>query len=88
MFPELLIAFLIFTIAFTGMAIGVIISRKCLQGTCGGLANWKDGQGGSICDACTSPSPDCPVRPDANHRDLNSGDEKIHENDSARSLSR
>ena len=37
MFPELLIAFLIFVIAFTGMAIGVIVRRKCLDSKNNGL---------------------------------------------------
>ena len=57
--PEVLIAFAIFALAVTGMAIGVILRRKCLKGTCGGLANLRDEQGNSLCEACTNPSPEC-----------------------------
>lgn len=59
MLPELLIAFAIFALAILGMAIGVIVSRKRLKGTCGGLANLRDEEGNSLCEACTNPSPDC-----------------------------
>ncbi|MFQ5732680.1 MAG: (Na+)-NQR maturation NqrM [Planctomycetaceae bacterium] len=57
--PEFLIAFAVFALAVAGMAIGVILNRKRLKGTCGGLANLRDERGNSLCDACTSPSPEC-----------------------------
>lgn len=41
------------------MAVGVLFSNRNIKGSCGGLAQFKDAQGNSICDACTKPSPDC-----------------------------
>lgn len=49
----------IFLIAVAAMAIGVIVSNRRIQGSCGGLANMKDSQGRTMCDMCTHPSPDC-----------------------------
>ena len=45
--------------ALAGLAVGVIVSNRRIQGSCGGLANFKDRDGNSICDACTEPSPEC-----------------------------
>lgn len=53
------IVFGVFLIAFIGLAIGVIISNRRLQGSCGGLANMKDEQGNAMCMACEKPSEDC-----------------------------
>jgi len=50
----------IFALAVTGMAVGVILSNRRIKGTCGGLANMRDATGGSPCDFCINPSPDCP----------------------------
>ncbi|MEM9187467.1 MAG: FAD:protein FMN transferase [Planctomycetota bacterium] len=52
-----------FAVALGGMAIGVLISNRRIKGSCGGLAGFKDGEGNSICDACTSPSPECRGEP-------------------------
>ncbi|PHR90517.1 MAG: hypothetical protein COA78_35150 [Blastopirellula sp.] len=49
----------VFSVAMIGMAIGVIISNRRIKGSCGGLNQFKDSQGNSICDACTDPSPEC-----------------------------
>lgn len=49
----------VFVIALTGMAVGVMFSNREIKGSCGGLANLKDSQGRSICEACTNPSPEC-----------------------------
>jgi len=57
--PTILITIVVFAVALTGMAIGVILSNKCLKGSCGGLANMRDSEGQSICEACTNPSPEC-----------------------------
>ena len=54
-----LIAFSLFGVAILLMASGVILSNRRIKGSCGGLANFKDNQGNSVCDACTSPKPDC-----------------------------
>lgn len=54
-----LITFAAFGIALIGMAIGVILSNRRIKGSCGGLANFKDSEGNSICEACTNPAPEC-----------------------------
>lgn len=56
---EFLAAFLVFAVAIVGMAIGVILSRKRLKGSCGGLASLRDEHGRTMCEACTNPSPEC-----------------------------
>jgi uncharacterized protein len=64
MWPVFLIAFVVFALAVAGMAIGVIVARKRIQGSCGGLANLRDEHGRSMCEACSHPSPDCTGNPD------------------------
>jgi hypothetical protein len=54
-----LAALAIIAVAFVGMAIGVIVSNRGLKGTCGGLANMRDADGRTLCDACDNPSPTC-----------------------------
>ncbi len=49
-----LAAVLVFAAAFTGLAIGVIMSNRCLKGTCGGLNNIPGHEGKSACDVCLS----------------------------------
>lgn len=56
---EFIAAFIVFGIAVAGMAAGVIISRKRLLGSCGGLAGLRDEQGRTSCEACSNPSPEC-----------------------------
>ena len=55
----LLLAMLVFAGAIAAMAVGVMMGRRRLRGTCGGLANFKDSQGRPMCDACHEPSPTC-----------------------------
>jgi len=59
---EFFIVLAIFILAVLGMAVGYIFKNKCLQGTCGGLANMTDDSGKSICDACETPSPECATK--------------------------
>ena len=59
-----LIAAGVFLIAVGGMSIGVIISNRRIQGSCGGLANMKDSDGKTMCEMCTKPSPDCSGNPE------------------------
>lgn len=40
---------LVFVVAFSGMAVGVILSNRKIKGSCGGIANIM---GESGCDAC------------------------------------
>ncbi|MAT16909.1 MAG: hypothetical protein CMJ46_16740 [Planctomyces sp.] len=49
----------IFLTAVISMSVGVLISNRTIKGSCGGLANLKDREGNSICEACTKPSPEC-----------------------------
>ncbi len=62
MWLTFLLAGVIFAIALTGMAIGVILSNRRLKGSCGGLANMKE-KGHTICEGCTNPSPECVGEP-------------------------
>ena len=59
MMPTLIATVVVFALAITGMAIGVILSNRRLKGSCGGLAGMQDEQGRTICDACTTPSDEC-----------------------------
>lgn len=49
----------IFALAIVGMAIGVIVSKRPIKGSCGGLANMPGQDGKSICDLCTVPAEEC-----------------------------
>ena len=55
----LIVSVVVTAIAFSGLAIGVILSNRRIQGSCGGLANFKDAAGNSICEACSEPAPEC-----------------------------
>ena len=46
----MLITVSVFIVAFTGMAIGVIISNRSIKGSCGGIANLMGESGCDICD--------------------------------------
>lgn len=54
-----LIAFIVFATAISGMAVGVILSNRCLKGTCGGLAGIQDANGDPACQMCSTPSGSC-----------------------------
>ncbi len=58
-----------FTIAVVGMSVGVLISNRRLKGTCGGLNNQSDSQGGTACQLCSNPAPECRGEQDAKRRE-------------------
>ncbi|MEQ8765056.1 MAG: (Na+)-NQR maturation NqrM [Planctomycetota bacterium] len=47
-----LITLAVFGIALVGMAIGVIIAKRPIKGSCGGLATMRDRFGQPMCDVC------------------------------------
>lgn len=59
-----LIALAVFAIAMTGMAVGVLLGRRALRGSCGGLANLRDEHGQVMCEICTTPSETCSGDPE------------------------
>jgi hypothetical protein len=60
--PVFLAALAIFVVVLVAMAIGVLMGRKAIQGSCGGLANQRDADGQTSCSACSQPSPQCRSR--------------------------
>lgn len=59
MWPTIIITVIVVGVALLGMAIGAIMRGRSIQGSCGGMANMRDEQGRTICDACTNPAPEC-----------------------------
>ena len=53
------ISFAVFFVVSMGMAIGVMFGRKPISGSCGGLGNKKDPDGGSSCSLCQNPADAC-----------------------------
>lgn len=70
MWQTYLFAGIVFVVALSGMAIGVIISNRRIKGSCGGLANMRDAQGNTICEGCTNPAPDCTGNPETSSTHL------------------
>ncbi len=54
----------VFLLAVAAMAVGVIFSNRRIKGSCGGLANLRDGSGNPMCQICSHPSPDCSGDPE------------------------
>ena len=52
---ELILSFLIIAFAFTGLAVGLIFKNQPIKGSCGGMANLKDG---STCEICGRSDPE------------------------------
>jgi hypothetical protein len=50
---EFLTVFLLITISFSAIAIGVILKNKPISGSCGGMANLEDGAPCKICGRTT-----------------------------------
>jgi len=56
---EIVLALVVFGTAVAAMAVGVILSNRRIQGSCGGLANLRDEQGEVTCPVCGDPSESC-----------------------------
>ena len=54
---QVLIALVVFILAFAAMAVGVILGDRRIQGSCGGLASRE---GDSDCELCGGLPSDCP----------------------------
>lgn len=48
-----------FLLVIAGMAVGVIMGRREISGSCGGLANRESGEGEMSCSLCSNPSAAC-----------------------------
>ena len=55
-----ILSIVVFTVAMIAMAVGVIISNRRIQGSCGGLSNLKDTDGNPYCSLCSIPASECP----------------------------
>lgn len=53
MMTTILFALGVFALAFSGMAVGVIFSNRCIKGSCGGLANMEGAEDCSACGGCS-----------------------------------
>ena len=49
----------VFVVAVASMSVGVLVGRRRLRGTCGGLAGLQGENGPLGCDACTNPLGPC-----------------------------
>lgn len=54
-----LLTAIVFGGALGAMALGVMFGRRAISGSCGGLANRPDGQGGGRCALCSKPDEAC-----------------------------
>lgn len=57
----------VFALAMLAMGSGVILSKRRLRGSCGGLAGLKDEIGQSMCEVCSDPSESCGGADDPPH---------------------
>ena len=48
-----------FLLVIAGMAVGVIMGRREISGSCGGLANSTDPDGNTSCSLCSNPDAAC-----------------------------
>jgi hypothetical protein len=72
MWTVIVLTFIVFAIALSGMAVGVIFSNRRLRGSCGGMSGIRDNQGNTLCEVCSNPSPECrgePIRKDCQGKD-------------------
>ena len=48
-----------FLLVIVAMAVGVLMGRRQISGSCGGLANQKDSEGETACSLCSNPAAAC-----------------------------
>ena len=53
------VTFGVLLLVITGMAVGVIMGRREISGSCGGLANKQGESGEASCSLCSNPSEAC-----------------------------
>ncbi len=66
----LLLTVIVVAISLFGMAAGLLLNKRCLRGSCGGLAGLHDADGHVRCDACTHPAPDCQGQADRDRKSV------------------
>jgi uncharacterized protein len=49
----------VFLLVIVGMAVGVMMGRRQISGSCGGLANQTDAEGNNSCSLCSNPAEAC-----------------------------
>ena len=53
------VTFGVFVLVITGMAVGVMLGRREISGSCGGLAGGADLDGQTSCSLCSDPDAAC-----------------------------
>ena len=53
------LTFAAFALVITGMAVGVMMGRREISGSCGGLGNQAGGDGQPSCSLCSNPDAAC-----------------------------
>jgi hypothetical protein len=49
---------IIFGLAMLGLSLGVILSGRCIRGSCGGVGHLRDSSGKQMCDHCPNRDPE------------------------------
>jgi hypothetical protein len=53
------VTLVVFLMVIVGMAVGVLLGRRQISGSCGGLANQSDSEGSTACSLCSNPAAAC-----------------------------
>ncbi len=53
------VTLVVFLMVIVGMAVGVLLGRRQISGSCGGLANQGDSDGSTACSLCSNPAAAC-----------------------------